>query len=171
MELTIRPVRVDDASSIFELKRMSGVRENTLGIFGDTVDSIEHFIRNLTENDHFLIAELTENLNKKNVGVIALRVSPNPKERHCGKIVVFVHKNHQGKGIGKKLLGEIIDIADNWLMLVRLELDVFVDNEKAVDLYKSVGFEAEGIKKYAYIRHGRYDNVFLMARYNKNMVQ
>lgn len=170
MELTIRPVTKDDISSIYELKRMNGVRENTFGIFGDRLDNIEKFINSLTENDHFLVAELHENLAKKVVGVIALRVSPNPRERHCGQIVVFVHKNYQGKGIGKKLLGEIVDIADNWLMLARLELEVFVDNEKAVNLYKAYGFLVEGVKKYAYIRSGRYDDVFVMARYNRKIV-
>jgi putative acetyltransferase len=41
----------------------------------------------------------------------------------------------------------ILDLADNWLMLVRIELDVIEDNERAIHLYRSFGFEVEGRKK------------------------
>jgi putative acetyltransferase len=50
-------------------------------------------------------------------------------------------------------------------MLVRLELTAFVENEGAVKLYKSLGFEIEGTKKYAVIRNGEYADEYLMARY------
>ncbi len=38
----------------------------------------------------------------------------------------------------------VLDIADNWLNLTRLELTVFADNERAVRLYTRTGFEVEG---------------------------
>jgi putative acetyltransferase len=60
----------------------------------------------------------------------------------------------------------LLDIADNWLMLVRVELGVFTDNEKAINLYKSLGFEIEDGKKYAVIRNGKYEYGYIMARYN-----
>jgi putative acetyltransferase len=40
----------------------------------------------------------------------------------------------------------LLDLADNWLKLVRVELDVFSDNQKAISLYQSCGFEIEGKK-------------------------
>jgi len=51
-------------------------------------------------------------------------------------------------------------------MLVRVELTAFVENEGAVKLYKSLGFEIEGIRKYSGIRDGKYADEYLMARYN-----
>jgi len=60
----------------------------------------------------------------------------------------------------------VIDLADNWLKLVRLELTAFVENEGAVRLYQSLGFQIEGVKKYAAIRNGEYADEYLMARYN-----
>jgi putative acetyltransferase len=48
--------------------------------------------------------------------------------------------------------------------LTRLELTVFVDNERAVALYKKHGFEIEGeLVDYAY-RNGRYVTAYTMAR-------
>lgn len=72
--------------------------------------------------------------------------------------------NFQGKGVGTKLMEAIIDVADNWLMLVRVELTVFTDNEKAINLYKKFNFEVEGLKKKAAIRNGEYVDEFIMAR-------
>jgi len=60
----------------------------------------------------------------------------------------------------------ILDLADNWLVLVRIELDVTTDNERAISLYQSFGFEVEGKKKYAIIKDGKYADLIIMARYN-----
>lgn len=57
-------------------------------------------------------------------------------------------------------------ITDNWLILVRLELDVTVDNEKTISLYQYFGFKIKGTKKYAIIKDGKYASLFMMVRYN-----
>ncbi len=53
----------------------------------------------------------------------------------------------QGLGVGRALLKTVIDLADNWLNLKRIELTVYVDNERAINLYKKFGFEIEGESK------------------------
>ncbi len=58
----------------------------------------------------------------------------------------------------------ILDVADNWLMLVRIELEVFADNEKAIALYKKYGFEIEGKIRMAAIRNGEYVDEYKMGR-------
>lgn len=65
---------------------------------------------------------------------------------------------------GDALLNEILDLADHWLMLVRVELEVFSDNEGAIRLYESLGFQKEGLKRMATVRGGRYVDEYLMAR-------
>jgi putative acetyltransferase len=59
----------------------------------------------------------------------------------------------------------ILDLADNWLMLVRIELDVTEDNERAIRLYRSFGFEVKEKKKCSIIKNGKYADLLLMARY------
>lgn len=65
---------------------------------------------------------------------------------------------------GDALLNEILDLADHWLMLVRVELEVFSDNEGAIRLYESLGFQKEDLKRMATVRGGRYVDEYLMAR-------
>ena len=81
----------------------------------------------------------------------------------------MIHKDYQNQGVGTALLDAVIDVADKWLMLVRLELTVFEDNERAIYLYERFGFEKEGLKRLAAIRNGKYANEYLMARINSTL--
>lgn len=166
LNFLIRSVRIEDATDINEMRRMDGVRENTLGLFSERVLQSEGRINGLSEHDHLLVSEVEENGMKKVIGVAGLHVNRNPRLRHSASIGIMVHADYQGKGIGTALLKKIIDLADNWLMLVRIELTVFIENDGAVKLYKSLGFEIEGTKKYAGIRNGKYADEYVMARYN-----
>ncbi|MDN6626756.1 MAG: GNAT family N-acetyltransferase [Pisciglobus halotolerans] len=102
------------------------------------------------------------------IGTAELQVNANQRMRHSGFISMIVHEDYQDKGVGTALLKKLIDVADNWLMLVRVELVVFEDNKSAIHLYEKLGFEKEGLKKYAAIKKGRYEHAYLMARINPN---
>lgn len=166
LNVIVRPVRIEDAESINAMRRMDGVRENTLGLFTERVTRAEAFIDKLTDNDYMLVAEVEEEEGVKQVvGVAHLFVASNPRSRHTAMFGIMVHQEFQGMGVGTVLMSKIVDLADNWLMLVRIELGVFVENEKAKKLYESFGFQVEGIKKYVAIRNGVYADEYLMARY------
>lgn len=99
------------------------------------------------------------------VGQLGLYTFPNhPRRRHVGQIGMAVRDDWQGKGAGTALMQAAIDLADKWLNLMRLELDVYTDNEPAIRLYKKFGFVIEGtLVKYAY-RDGQYVDTYTMAR-------
>ena len=163
-KVIIRPVNVDDTSNINEMRIMKGVKENILGISTERLECTEEFIKNIDINKHMLVAQLKEE--EKVVGLVGLNVNPTPRLRHSASIGIMVHRDYQGKGIGKELMKEILEVADNWLMLKRVELGVFADNEKAIKLYEACGFKIEGRRKYAAIRNGKYEDEYIMGRYN-----
>ncbi|CAH2215186.1 GNAT family N-acetyltransferase [Tepidibacter aestuarii] len=163
-KVTIRPVKVDDIPYINEMRIMKGVKENILGISTERIEYTEEFIKNIDINKHILVAQLKDET--KVVGLVGLHVNSTPRLRHSASIGIMVHRDYQGKGIGKKLMKEILDLADNWLMLKRVELGVFADNERAIKLYELYGFKIEGRRKYAAIRNGKYEDEYIMGRYN-----
>ncbi len=57
-----------------------------------------------------------------------------------------------------------VDLADKWLNLERLELDVYTDNEPALRLYQKFGFVIEGTLVRFAFRDGRYADAYMMAR-------
>jgi L-phenylalanine/L-methionine N-acetyltransferase len=99
------------------------------------------------------------------VGQLGLEVFSNrPRRRHAGALGMAIRDDWQGKGVGTALMQAGIDLADNWLNLRRLELEVFVDNEPAIQLYKKFGFTIEGTLVEFAFRDGRYVDTFTMAR-------
>ena len=76
----------------------------------------------------------------------------------------MVRTDCQGQGIGTALLEAVLDLADNWLMLRRVELEVYADNQRAVRLYEKFGFEAEGRRREAAVKNGAYVDLMVMAR-------
>ncbi|ANY77849.1 GNAT family acetyltransferase [Microvirga ossetica] len=79
-----------------------------------------------------------------------------------GNISLVVEKD--GRGIGTRLLRELIEIADDWLNLRRIELTVYVDNARAIALYERHGFEIEGTHRDYAFRGGAFVDAYAMAR-------
>jgi L-phenylalanine/L-methionine N-acetyltransferase len=66
------------------------------------------------------------------VGSLGLETSPTRwRMRHVGSIGMAVRDDWQGKGVGTALMEAALDLADNWLNLMRIELTVYVDNVPA----------------------------------------
>lgn len=164
--MVIRPVKIEDAADINRMRTMDGVRENILGMPSERISDAEEFIRTLTSSDHMLVAELNNSV----VGCAGLSVSSKPRMCHMGGVGIMVHTDYQKQGIGKALMTAILDIADNWLNLKRVELCVFIENVAAIALYRKLGFVVEGTKKYAAIRNGMYADEYIMARYRINSI-
>ncbi len=165
MDYIIRPAGIQDAHGINALRRMPGVMENILGIPSEPLKRNEQYLANLDSNSHQFVAVLEqENEEPIVLGTAGLNVNANQRLRHTATVGIMIHKDYQGMGVGKKLMETLLDVADNWLMLVRIELTVFVDNERAISLYKKMGFEQEGILRKAAIRNGVYVDELIMSR-------
>ncbi len=75
-----------------------------------------------------------------------------------------VHDDFTGRGFGRILLGAMVEAADDWLDIKRLELTVYTDNDIAIGLYKKFGFEQEGILKAFGFRARTYVDAYAMGR-------
>ena len=69
-----------------------------------------------------------------------------------------------GRRIGTALMEALVDVADSWLGLRRMELEVLADNEHALALYRRFGFEPEGVRRDALLRAGAHAATLAMAR-------
>lgn len=172
MEFLIRPIDIGDGKGINALRRMPGVFENILGIPSERVKRNEDFIVNMDGNQHQFVA-ITKNKNGEEqiIGSAGLTINVNPRTRHSGSIGIMIHRDYQNIGVGTALMEALLDVADNWLMLIRVELTVFEDNKRAIHLYEKFGFKKEGLKRLAAIRNGKYENEYLMARINPSYIK
>ncbi len=89
---------------------------------------------------------------------------PNARRSHARGLGMSVRDDWQGRGLGAALLAALVDRADNWMNVLRLELTVFSDNQRAIALYERFGFVVEGRHRAFAMRHGRYEDALAMAR-------
>ena len=158
--LQIRRAEADDCSAIYE---MFSARSVYSGTFQLPYPSREYWRKRLIESEgcYSLVAVSGEHV----IGMIDVITFPNrPRRRHVGAIGISVSEAWQGKGVGKALMQAGVDLADNWLNLTRLELEVYADNEAALRLYESFGFEREGVLRRHAFRDGQYVDSIMMAR-------
>lgn len=163
--IVIRPAELKDAAALNSIRRHKEVFMSLMALPSETIRSTEDFLASRTARDHLMCAEITGNDGPFIVGMAGLHIKPLLRERHGAEIGIMVHPDFFRQGVGTALMDAIVDLADKWLMLKRLELSVYPDNIAAIKLYKNFGFVEEGVMKYAGIRHGNYTDIVLMARY------
>lgn len=148
-EVIIRPMRPDDALDWYESRIQPGVMWGTLQLPTLSLEDVRTQVL-ADPHAHKLCAEV----DGKVVGSVMLRVATGT-QRHTGLLGLTVHDAYQGRGLGRKLMAAALDLADNWLLLDRVALQVYPDNERALHLYRSFGFEVEGESPAAARRDGQ----------------
>ena len=124
-------------------------------------DSIEKIIGNInsTTKSGFFVAEENEDI----LGYMIVRGDNLERTSHRASIVIGVHSNSRGKGVGTALFEHVFEWAKQ-RELHRLELTLIESNEQALGLYKKMGFEVEGIRKDALLIEGVYVNELYMGK-------
>ncbi|HQT90007.1 MAG TPA: GNAT family N-acetyltransferase [Acidiphilium sp.] len=157
--LTIRAAHANDAPALAAIRNLPKVRHGTLAIPFSRLADTESYIAKLGANSHLLVAEQNAII----TGSASLDRYTG-RRAHVGHIGVMVADAHHGQGIGTALLTALLDLADHWLGLTRLELTVFADNSRAIALYHRLGFVQEGhLRDYA-LRDGALADSLSMAR-------
>jgi RimJ/RimL family protein N-acetyltransferase len=85
-----------------------------------------------------------------------------PTHAHRGVLGIALLQPFRGKGIGTKLIRPALAAARAF-GLHRVELTVREGNTGAIELYRKVGFEIEGVQRDAVLVDGEYENIVCMA--------
>ncbi len=160
---TVRSARPEDAEAIAVMQSMPAFRAGTLRLPFPSISSVRTWITNAEDEKRILVADQ----DGVAIGMISFWREQG-RRSHVGSLAMGVHDEHAGKGVGSALLKAVIDMADNWLALRRLELTVFWDNDAALALYRKHGFEEEGVLRDFALRDGRYADALAMARIHSN---
>ncbi|MBX7252769.1 MAG: GNAT family N-acetyltransferase [Candidatus Promineofilum sp.] len=160
-DILIRRATADDAAALVRLFSAPRAMWGTLQVPYTSEEARRRRLADAPEGTYPLVAEVDGEV----VGQLTLHSNPTrPRRAHAGALGMAVRDDWHGRGVGTALMAACLDLADNWLNLTRVELEVYTDNEPALRLYKKFGFEIEGtLRRYAY-RDGKWVDAYFMAR-------
>jgi len=134
-QVTFGPLTPADAQRCAELE--------SLLFPGDDPWPKAAFLRELAAKHNRYVAARAGDLLVGYAGISRLgRTPPFEYEVHT----IGVDPAYQGRGIGRRLLNELLDVADGGVV----HLEVRTDNEAAIALYRSVGFTDVGVRQRYY---------------------
>ncbi|GGC65054.1 ribosomal protein S18-alanine N-acetyltransferase [Hoyosella rhizosphaerae] len=145
----LRPLVAADANACARLERLLFSRDNPWPAWA--------FVQELKNGaNHYVAAELQGKL----VGYAGIALLGSASDPENEVHTIGVAPEHQGKGIGRLLLDDLLAVAD--VHGGPVFLDVRTDNEAAQGLYSSVGFVIVGLRKRYYEPSGA--DAFVMKR-------
>jgi len=131
-------------------------------MFTDRIISLDEHIkfidllRNDNRNFYFLIKRASRYL-----GVMSLtRVNIRNRNAYIG---IYANPGKKIAGLGSILGETLLKLAFDVAKLHTLKLEVFEDNERAIALYKKLGFVKEGRLREFVFKDGRWKDVIVMG--------
>jgi L-phenylalanine/L-methionine N-acetyltransferase len=164
MDIHLRRVSANDAAAMSEMMNDPHVFPGLMQLPFSSPEMWRERLEKSSKsvNDLSLVAEV----GGKIVGSAGLHESsPSPRRAHARGLGMSVAAAYQGKGVGTALMNGLLDWADNWTHVTRIELNVYADNEAAIRLYKKFGFVQEGLFRNYAMRAGVLTDTLAMARF------
>lgn len=160
-QFAIRRAEPSDVEAMHRIYSMPGVIRGTLQLPYPSLENWRKRIGEPPDGTFNLLICVADEV----IGQLGLHTFPHhPRRRHVGQIGMAVRDDWQGKGAGSALMQAMIDLADKWLNLSRIELEVYTDNKAAIHLYQKFGFVIEGTQARFAFRDGEFVDVYAMAR-------
>lgn len=160
MQITIRHAEPDDYIALHRISSGNRAIWGTLQMPWPPLENSRKRVAELPPGTYYLVACVDEEV----VGALMLIPSMLPRRRHAADLAIAVRDDWRSRGVGSALMHAALDLADNWLNLLRIELNVWMDNEVAIALYTKFGFVIEGTHRCYVFRDGRYVDAYSMAR-------
>jgi L-phenylalanine/L-methionine N-acetyltransferase len=98
------------------------------------------------------------------LGQLGIEKRKNPRRAHAATIGMAVRSSARRQGVASALMSAAIDLAEKWLAVRRIELEVYTDNEEAIGVYRKFQFEVEGTMRQYAFRDGKLVDAYVMAR-------
>lgn len=159
-ELEIRHSRDSDVDQIRQIYAEPSNYAATLQLPYPPASLWEKRLRDLSDGSYSLVACRADEV----LGQLGIDVRKNPRRKHVATLGLAVRTSARRQGVGSALVSNAIEMAERWLAVRRLELEVYTDNIAAIALYKKFGFVVEGTLRRFAFRNGEFVDVHVMAK-------
>lgn len=148
--MIIRQANKSDISAITKLNRRAAETPNGVARTPAEIDeeSVGIFVENALKKGLIFVAENPSNSQELIAEIHCWKHDPLCFKHVFGNLTIVVHPDFQGRGVGRKIFSHLLDeVRNNHPEIVRVELTVRQNNVGAQKLYKSLGFEIEGVMR------------------------
>ena len=160
-ELTVRPARENDAEAIARIYNQ-GIE--------DRVATLETELRTPEERRRWMAARgprhpvIVAEAAGTVVGWASLnQFNPRPAYQHVADFSVYVDRDWRGKGVGRRLLEAVIELARE-IGYHKMVLATFPTNEGGVRLYERLGFSRVGVYHEQGMLDGQWVDTLIMEK-------
>ncbi|MFJ8517357.1 GNAT family N-acetyltransferase [Lysinibacillus xylanilyticus] len=144
----MRVVNEEDAGALLEIQQEVLSEEDylitTIDEFQRTIDEQREWIQEKLANERETI--FIAQYQGKIVGWLVFQSPQRKRLAHTGTFGMMVLNEYRGLGIGKLLIEKLLEWAEHNPYIEKISLGVFSTNERAIALYKKMGFVEEGRK-------------------------
>ena len=162
--MDVRPATLEDCEPLARAMK-TVAEEGWLATEPSTsVDDIEQRFRAAVEWEGHLLFVLEEKGETAKAAVLAGALGLHPTQAEgVLSLGMWLLPEYRGHGGGRLLMEAALDARPPEVH--KIELEVFPDNEAAIGLYRSVGFDEEGLRRNHYRRaDGSLRSALIMAR-------
>ncbi|GAF15803.1 LOW QUALITY PROTEIN: acetyltransferase [Bacillus sp. JCM 19046] len=162
--ITLRKMESEDIPTYHEWRNDIEVMQTTnLDLDRYSVEETKQFVETVIlgsqQSKTYILEERDE---KQRIGITSL-IHVDYKNRNAECIIDIGHKEYWGKGYATEALQLLLDYAFLELNMHRIALRVFSFNEKAIHVYKKIGFIEEGRSRESIYRNGDWHDIIHMG--------
>lgn len=164
-EIIIKEAKKEDAQAMIDFYNIVGGQTDFL-LFGKNefnreLKDYENYIESTIKEDNSII--LVATIDDQIKSIASINSNKKSRTKHVGTLGIVVEEQYCGLGLGRKLIDYLIDWAKSNGITKKISLLTRQDNIRAIELYKKIGFEEEGmLRKDNYI-DGVYHNTIMMG--------
>lgn len=162
----IRDAHPDDAEAMLVHIRAINAEPNNGIIRGPgeepTLEEERHILAGFAAADN-AVMKIAVTPSGEVIGMAGFQGGKRRAVRHAGGIGISVSQAWREQGVGTALMQQLIAWARATGIIQRMELEVNVENERALHVYRKLGFQIEGRKQAALYKEGRYLDNYVMA--------
>jgi RimJ/RimL family protein N-acetyltransferase len=145
-QVTIRAAHVDDAPALAAAERETARTPGLLRslphelreeAFAERIAALE----SVNHRGRYVVAVDSRN---QAVGHALLEPMALAQSAHVFRLTIVVHPGHTDRGVGRALMNDLLAWASRDPRVEKIELLVRATNERAIHLYRSLGFVEEG---------------------------
>jgi RimJ/RimL family protein N-acetyltransferase len=165
IEVTIREATKEDAQNMTDFYNVVGGETDFLS-FG-----ANEFKRDLQEYEEYITATSNEQnsiillalIDSEIISIATINSSQKERTKHVGTLGIVISKKYTGLGLGKILMNDLIEWAKQNGVTKKISLVTNENNTVAIELYKKLGFEVEGLLKQDNFINGNFNNTIIMG--------